>query len=66
MDVRIGSIDTTVVDSGAPAGGADRAQVERIARRVLAMIDQRERSNERAKKDRDVSSPDQDDVEDYG
>jgi hypothetical protein len=64
MDVRIGSIDATVVDSGPTAG--DSAQVERIARRVLAMIDQRERSKERAKKDRDISSPDDQDVEDYG
>jgi hypothetical protein len=64
MDVRIGSIDATVVDSGPAAG--DQAQVDRIARRVLAMLDQRKRSEERAKKDRNISSPDNDDIEGYG
>lgn len=64
MDVRIGSLDTTVVDSGPSAG--DSAQIDRIARRVLAMIDQRDRSNERAKKDRHIGSPDDDDIEGYG
>jgi hypothetical protein len=67
MDVRIGSIDATVVDTApaAGAGGGD-AQIERIARRVLAMIDARRRSDERAKRDRNVSSPDGTDIEDYG
>ena len=64
MDVRIGQLDATVVDAGASPG--DNAQIERIARRVLAMIDERERSDRRAKKDRDIGSPDDQDVEDYG
>ncbi len=64
MDVRIGSIDATVVDSG-PAT-ADDAQVERIARRVMAMIDRRRTSEERSKSDRKIGSPDDKDVEDYG
>jgi len=64
MDVRIGSIDATVVDSG--SSGEDSAQTERIARRVLAMLDARRRSEERAKKDRSVSSPDESDIEGYG
>jgi hypothetical protein len=64
MDVRIGSIESTVVDSG--PGAADKAQIERIARRVLAMIDERERRKERAKKDCKIASPDDEDIEDYG
>jgi hypothetical protein len=64
MDVRIGSIDATVVDSAPSA--ADDAQVERIARRVLAMMEQRKRSDERSKKDRKIGSPDDEDIEGYG
>jgi hypothetical protein len=64
MDVRIGSIDATVVDSGATA--ADSAQIERIVRRVLAVIRQRELSEKRRKDDRKISSPDDDDVTAYG
>lgn len=64
MDVRIGSIDATVVDSGPST--ADDAQVERIARRVLAMLEQRKRSEERSKKDRKIESPDDEDIEGYG
>ncbi|HTV73861.1 MAG TPA: hypothetical protein VME66_09170 [Candidatus Acidoferrales bacterium] len=64
MDVRIGSIDATIVDSG--SGGADDAHIERVARRVIAMIEQRRRSEERARKDRAVASPDHADVEEYG
>jgi hypothetical protein len=64
MDVRIGAMDTTVVDSGPAA--SDRANDERIARRVLAMIDARKRSEQRARKDRAVDSPDDSDIEAYG
>jgi hypothetical protein len=64
MDVRIGSIDATVVDSG--SGATDSAQIERIARRVLAMIRQNEMREQRGKEDRQVSSPDDQDIEDYG
>lgn len=64
MDVRIGSIDATIVDSGSST--EDKALVERIARRVIAIIGERQRSTERAKKDRSLESPDDNDVEDYG
>jgi len=64
MDVRIGSIDATIVDSG--SSGMDGAQLERIVKQVVAILDARRRSEERAKKDRSVASPDDDDVEDYG
>ena len=64
MDVRIGSIDATIVDSG--PGTVDTALVERVAKRVLAMLEARQRAADRAKKDRDVRSPDDADVEDYG
>lgn len=67
MDVRIGSIDTTIVDSTpAGAGPVDDANLDRIARRVMAMIERRQRFNERSRSDRDISSPDAGDVEDYG
>jgi hypothetical protein len=64
MDVRIGSIDATIVDSGANMG--DSAQIEQIAKRVYAMIKKRELSEERRKDDVKVSAPDDDDIEDYG
>ena len=63
MDVRIGSLDATVVDSGR---GTDDAQVERIARRVLAIVERRLREAERARSDRKIASPDTGDVERYG
>jgi hypothetical protein len=64
MDVRIGSIETTVVDSGQHPG--DEALVQRIVTRVLAMLEQKKRHEERAKKDRAIESPDPSDIEDYG
>lgn len=63
MDVRIGSLDATVVDSGR---GTDDAQVERIARHVLAIVERRLREAERARSDRKIASPDTGDVERYG
>jgi hypothetical protein len=63
MDVRIGSLEATVVDSGR---GTDDAQVERIARRVLALVERRLHEGERARSDRKIASPDGGDVERYG
>lgn len=63
MDVRIGSLQATVVDSGR---GTDDAQVERITRRVLAVIERRLHEAERARTDRKIASPDSGDVERYG
>ena len=64
MDVRIGEIEATVVDSG--EDGTTDASVERIARRVMALIDRRERTQRRAARDRAIASPDARDVERYG
>jgi hypothetical protein len=64
MDVRIGAIDATVVDTG--SNGVDESQIERIARRVFAMIKQRELNDQRRKDDISVSSPDDQDIQDYG
>ena len=63
MDVRIGTLDATVVDSGR---GTDDAQTERVARRVLAIVERRLREAERARSDRKIASPDSNDVERYG
>lgn len=64
MDVRIGEIEATIVDSG--DDGAGEASVERIARRVMALIDQRDRTRRHAARDRAIASPDAQDVERYG
>jgi hypothetical protein len=64
MDVRIGTIEATIVDTG--AGDDGDAQTERIARRVFALVERRRIFDERSTSDRDVSSPDGDDIESYG
>lgn len=64
MDVRIGQIDATVVDTEGDA--MNDASIEKIARRVLALIALRERSEARARHDRTIASPDNDDMERYG
>ena len=64
MDVRIGEI-TTDIDV-TDEGGMDDLALERIARRVMALIERRERAEERARSDRAIESPDRDDTERYG
>lgn len=64
MDVRIGEIEATIVDTD--AGALDDRSIERIARRVMAMIDQRDRSEQRSRRDRAIASPDGADLERYG
>jgi hypothetical protein len=64
MDVRIGSIETTVSDSGKSA--LEPAQLQRIVKLVLEAIERQHRNEERAKRDRTIASPDNNDLEDYG
>lgn len=64
MDVRIGEINATIVDS--ESGSIDAAALERIARRVVALIEQRDRTERNATIDRRIASPDPHDVEQYG
>ena len=64
MDVRIGEIDATIVDT--EPGAAGDPSIERIVRRVMALIEVRERSERRSKQDRAIASPDDQDIERYG
>jgi hypothetical protein len=64
MDVRIGEIEATIVDTEPP--GSDDSFVERVVRRVLAELEQRERSQLRRARDCLIASPDAQDMERYG
>jgi len=64
MDVRIGEIEATIVDS--ETGAAGDASIERIVRRVMALIEARERAERRSQQDRTIASPDSEDIERYG
>ncbi len=64
MDVRIGEIEATIVDS--EAGSLGDAAVERIVRRVMSLIEVRERAERRSRQDRTIASPDDADIERYG
>lgn len=63
MDVRIGEIDATIVDSG---GEESDASVDRVAQRVMALLERRRRDEHRVRRDSLIASPDVDDVERYG
>ena len=64
MDVRIGEIDATIIDT--EASSMDAASLERLVKRVMAAIDARDRAAKRAQQDRAISSPDDNDIEAYG
>jgi len=64
MDVRIGEIEATIVDSG--DDGAGDASVDRVARRVMALLEQRRRAELHSRRDRAIGSPDAGDIERYG
>jgi hypothetical protein len=64
MDVRIGEISATIVDR--ESGAIDDVTIERIARRVVAMIEHQERAKKHRAIDRRIASPDAGDVEQYG
>jgi hypothetical protein len=64
MDVRIGEIEATIVDTGGE--GAPGASHDQVAKRVMAIIDRRNRDEQRSRRDRAISSPDAQDVERYG
>jgi hypothetical protein len=66
MDVRIGHMEATIVDTEGDAGAVGEASIERIARRVLAMLERRRRAEQNGLRDRKISSPDAGDVERYG
>ena len=64
MDVRIGEITADVDVAG--DSGTDDATTMRIARKVMALIDARNRTERRAQADRAITSPDSGDLERYG
>jgi hypothetical protein len=64
MDVHIGEIVADVdVTAG---GGVDDAGLERIARRVLALIERRQRDEARFRNDCAIEPAESGDVERYG
>ena len=64
MDVHIGEITAEIDATG--DGGVDEAAFERIARRVIALIERRERAEARSKRDCAIESTDSGDLERYG
>jgi hypothetical protein len=62
MDVRIGELEATIVDSD----GAGDLSLDRIAQRVMALIEQRQREERNLRSDRRIASPDGEDQERYG
>ena len=54
MDAHIGEIEAVVHDIGPDTSGD--AQLDRIARRVIAMLDQRNRRAEYARDDRAINA----------
>ncbi|HXP93474.1 MAG TPA: hypothetical protein VN905_08370 [Candidatus Binatia bacterium] len=55
MDVHIGEVEAVVHDT-APPGEGDEPQIERIARRVIAILDDRSRRAQYAREDRAIHS----------
>jgi hypothetical protein len=64
MDVRIDSLEATVIDTEGDA--LSDALLERIARRVLELIERKQRADLRSQQDCLIASPDSDDEERYG
>jgi hypothetical protein len=64
VDVHIGEITAEVDATG--DGGVDEAGFERIVRRVMALIERRERAEARSKRDCAIESADFGDLERYG
>lgn len=62
MDVRIGELEATIVDSD----GAGDLSLDRIAQRVMALIERRQREERNLRTDRRIASPDGEDQERYG
>ena len=65
MDIRIGEI-TADVHATDDRPVDDDPTIERIARRVMALIDQRSRAERRGRSDRAIESSDRKDLETYG